>query len=117
MSAPLIWIVFPLLAATSLWFVNRKQGLVLWLGAATGLFLAVLAQFLPIGREIHIASFQLEISPFLIFFGRRFILDASRQPYLVLLYGFAAFWFMGGRLVSAHRYFVPLGLAIIALLV
>ncbi|MEN4042971.1 MAG: proton-conducting transporter membrane subunit [Anaerolineaceae bacterium] len=117
MSAPLIWIVFPLLAATILWFVNRQQQLVFWVGAAICLVLAVLAQHLPVGRETLLASMRLEISPFLFFFGRRFILDASRQPYLVLLYGFAAVWFMGGQLAGAHRYFVPIGLSIIALLV
>jgi len=117
MSAPLIWIVLPMLAAVSLWFLNRKQILVLWVGGGICLLLALLAQYLPVGREIQIGPIDIEISAVLTFFGRRFILNADRQPYLVLLYGFAAFWFLGGRLVSVHRYFVPLGLSIVTLLV
>jgi formate hydrogenlyase subunit 3/multisubunit Na+/H+ antiporter MnhD subunit len=116
-SAPLIWIAAPLLAAVVLWFLNRSQSLVLWLGAGLCLFLAALAHFIPVGQSIQFGFLEFEVSPVLAFFGRRFILDAGRQPYLVLLYSFATFWFLGGRLVKVHRYFVPLGLSMIALLV
>jgi NADH-quinone oxidoreductase subunit N len=117
MSAPLLWVVLPLAAAVVLWFLNRRQILVLWVGAALCLLLAVLAQLVAVGQSMQIGPLEVEIPAVLAFFGRRFNLDAGRQPYLVLLYGFAAFWFMGGRLAGVHRYFVPLGLSIIALLV
>jgi NADH-quinone oxidoreductase subunit N len=70
-----------------------------------------------VGQPVDIGLLEFEISAVFAFFGRRFLLDFGRQPYLVLLYGFGAFWFMGGSLVGVHRYFVPLGLSIIALLV
>jgi NADH-quinone oxidoreductase subunit N len=116
-SAPLIWIVLPLLAAVLLWVFNRMQTMVLWVGAGLCLLLALLAQFLSVGQPVDIGLLEFEISAVFAFFGRRFLLDFGRQPYLVLLYGFGAFWFMGGSLVGVHRYFVPLGLSIIALLV
>jgi NADH-quinone oxidoreductase subunit N len=117
LNAPLIWIVLPVLAALGLWFIKGKQALVLWLGAILCLLLAVLAHLVPVGESIRFGPLEFEISAVFAFFGRRFILDHGRQSYLVLLYGFAAFWFTGGILVGVHRYFVPIGLSIIALLV
>jgi NADH-quinone oxidoreductase subunit N len=116
-NAPLIWIVLPVLAGIVLWFLNRRQTLVLWLGGSLCLALALLAQFIPVGETIRFGPIDFEISATLAFFGRRFILDFGRQSYLVLLYGFAAFWFFGGILAGVHRYFVPIGLSIVALLV
>jgi NADH-quinone oxidoreductase subunit N len=117
MSAPLIWIVLPLLASVGLWFINRQQILVLWVAAIISLLLAFVAQFVQVGQAIQLGPMEFEISAALNFFGRRFILDAGRQPYLALLYGFAAIWFMGGIVVGVHRFLAPLGLSIVALLV
>jgi NADH:ubiquinone oxidoreductase subunit 2 (subunit N) len=45
------------------------------------------------------------------------VLDPGERPFLALMYGIGAFWFFGTRIAGAHRHFIPIGMAVIALMV
>lgn len=117
MSAPLIWIVAPLLAAVGLWFLRSHQRLLIGLGVGFCLLLVVLASELPVAETIRLGSWRLEISTTLSILGRRFVLDNDDRPFLLLLYAFAAFWFAASGIGKVRRSFIPAGLGMIALLV
>ncbi|MCC6146208.1 MAG: hypothetical protein IT308_01435 [Anaerolineaceae bacterium] len=116
MSAPQIWIGFPLLLSAIL-FVLRKQTGVVWIIAiASNILFALLAFFLPAGRPVDLGLFLLPIEDSLVVLGRRFILDGGDRQFLGLIFALGAFWFGGGRVVQANRNFVPLGMTVMALL-
>ena len=117
MTSPLIWIAFPLLIAVVLWFLQQKTSLAPGLATGLCIILALLAWLVPIGNAIKLGPWSLEIQPALVIFGRRFFLESSDRYFLVLVYGMGAFWFFGTNVAGTNRLFVPIGLAIIALLV
>lgn len=116
MNAPMIWIGIPLLAAVFLFIMRRRDTLVLALAVAITTLLALLAFFLPIGNPIDLGIFQFQINESFVLLGRRFILDSGDRFFLRLIYAFGAFWFAGGKTAGVHRYFAPLGVAILGLL-
>ncbi len=117
MSAPLIWIGLPMIMAVVLWFLHRRQPLVIVIAASFSLLLALLAWLLPIGGLIKVGPFSFEVSTTLAVLGRRFVLNDSDRVFLRLIYLLGAFWFFGASVTRAHRYFVPFALGIITLMV
>lgn len=115
MSAPLIWIFFPGVAAIGLWFLNQKRQLVTLIAVGICLLLVLFAAIFPVAGAVHLGPLTLEIQSTLIILGRRFVLDNNDTALLSFLFLFGAFWFLGGWVVGPHRYFIPLGLAMLAL--
>ena len=79
--------------------------------------LAFLAWVLPIDSQIGVGGLSLHINPELDLLGRYLILEDTSRPILIFLFGMAAFWFLGAYFTYNHRYFWPLGLMIVSLLV
>jgi NADH-quinone oxidoreductase subunit N len=117
MTAPAIWIIFPLLMASGLLLIRGRQLLKFYLGAFVSLFLAFLALVVPIGEVINVGNLTIQINPSLIVLGRQFILDQSDNTILVLTYGMGFFWFFGGLVSRPRPSFVSIGLAMLAILV
>jgi len=117
MSAPILWIVLPLALSFFLLFVPDERW-VGWLGGLTALTLAALALFFPTdSAQLVLDLFSVRIVSTLTLLGRQIQLTPADQLILVLAYGIGAFWFLGALTVGSARRVVPLGLAIVALLV
>jgi len=116
MTAPVVWIISPLVFAAFLLFLPRWRW-VTFLGTVFSILLAGLAFWLPPDTAQRLGPISLRIDSTLSLFGRQISLTSADQTVLILVYSVAAFWFFG-TLASgnAHR-IIPLGLAIIALLV
>lgn len=116
MSAPVIWIFFPVLLGGVLLFV-RNQKLITLLAAITCTLLTVFALLLPIDASLTIQGLFIKLSPSFDVLGRRLVLDNSDRAWLALLYGAAAFWFFASSSTHIAHRLVPIGLVITGLLV
>jgi NADH-quinone oxidoreductase subunit N len=120
MSAPLIWILLPGIAAVVFYLLRSLERLVQILTITLCLFLALLAWQLPIGSAISLGPWpalpKLVILESLPFLGRQFLINDVTRPALIVIYLGSALWFIGAATISSGRLFAPLGLAISALL-
>ena len=117
MSTPLIWIAFPGLLAVAGFFLRRWKRAVAGVLSATTLLLAMLAWFAPIGETFRLGPWAFTLSDRLVLAGRLFLLDVSDRPMLVTVYLTLAFFFIGSVTAGVSKLFVPLGLAMGAILV
>ena len=116
MSAPVLWILVPGGMAVVLYFLRRWQRLTVFLGVGLASILCGLAAWLNVGVVIRIGRWSFAFTDTLTIFGRRFVLDNTARPALLVIYLVTAFW-LGGVLASrVGRLAVPLGLGIITLL-
>lgn len=116
MSAPTIWIIFPIGVGFLLLFINNQRLLSI-LGGVTGILLAVLAHFVPIDVALNVGSTSLKIDPSLIVLGRTLLIQPTEGPLLGLIYGAVALWFFGAEASNSAKRLVPLGFMITALMV
>lgn len=116
MNAPFLWIIFPLTLAAVLLALMRWELGVNLAGTMAAAALAGLAWFLPLEDQIAFGPLGFEFADTWSILGRSFILGAAQRPALVVIYLAAAFWFAAGPIARTGRNFVPLGLAITALL-
>lgn len=116
MTAPLIWIAFPLGFAALLLVLPRER-LVAVLGTVASLSLAALAFWLTPDTAQRIGPISVRIDSTLNLFGRQISLTSANQTVLILIYGIGALWFFGTLAVGNARRIVPFGLVVIALLV
>ncbi|MCX6069019.1 MAG: hypothetical protein NT121_25275, partial [Chloroflexi bacterium] len=116
MSAPVIWIITPLVFSVILLVLPSKRWIT-YLGTLFALFLAGLAFWLPPESAQRLGPLSLRIDSTLAVFGRQISLTAADQVILVIVYGMAAFWFFGTLITDGSRRIVSLGLTVIALLV
>ncbi len=117
MNAPLIWIGVPLVMAVVLFLLRQRTDLVLALAVTTNLLLALIAFLLPAGKPLNLGGILIPVNDSLYILGRQFILVSGDLPFLGLVFAFSAFWFGGGKIARVNRYFAPLGMMIMALLV
>lgn len=116
MSAPVLWIIIPLFAAVVLFLFQQKTQRVTWIAAAICFFLGLVAYFQPIDSVLQIGPLSINITSSLTFLGRGFYLDNSDRFFLSLLYFTASFWFIGSISARVTGMFVPVGLAVCAVL-
>ena len=116
MSAPVIWIVLPFLAGTVILFIPNTRVASIVGGVVTAL-LALVALAIPIDTALLLGSVSFKISSTVQILGRSLLLSAADGPILAMIYGLAALWFFGTEASGSSGRFVPLGLAIISLLV
>lgn len=120
MNSLVIWSLIPGLAAVILYALRRYARGIYWAGIAISLVLAWLAWVLPIGELVILRLWTtlpgFRIGGSLAVLGGGFSLGETSRPALAMLYLSAAFWFGGAYLARTHRLFVPLGLAIAALM-
>jgi NADH-quinone oxidoreductase subunit N len=117
MSAPQIWILFPLVAAAILYVFRKWEKATAIAGTLVALALSFLAWRIPLETLFNIGPWYLRIDDTFFVLGRRFVIDVSDQPIIALLFLAVSFWFGGSFVAQAGRSFVPFGLAIVAVLV
>ena len=120
MNAPTIWIIFPGIAAGLLYLLRRWKRATHLTGVILALLLAWLAWKLPIGESLSLVPIgwlpSLNLTDTMTILGRRFILDSAAQPFLIFIYLGIALWFGGAYIARTGILFIPVGLAIAALL-
>ena len=116
MSAPFIWIIFPLVFGFLLLFITNQRVLSI-LGGLIGILLALTAQFIPIDTALNIASFSIKIQASATFFGRSLLIRPAEGPLLTIIYGAVALWFFGAEAADSAKRLVPIGFMITALMV
>jgi NADH-quinone oxidoreductase subunit N len=117
MNAPLIWIVFPLVAALLFLLIRNRRVLVIYLGSFLCLTLTFLALVIPIGEVMSFGNLTVQIQPSLTILGRQLVIEPADSTILVLAYGMACFWFFGALVSRPRSIFISVGLAMIAILV
>ena len=117
MSAPVIWIVTPVLIALGLWFLRHRTGWVTALGVTATLILGLLAQVVKIGDITQIGPWSVKIIETLPVLGRSLTITADNQPLLMMVFLIAGLWFLGSPVTQPNTFLVPLGLAAVSLLV
>ncbi len=117
MTSAYIWIIFPSLVVMLLWFIRNHRFTAVSIATSVCLFLALAALLLPIDEVVQIGSFNFEISSTFTILGRRIVLSAGDRPLLIMLYALGGFWFFGAGVVQTNRFFIPMGLLMIVLLV
>ena len=116
MSAPAIWIIFPLAVGFLLLFITNQRVLSI-LGGVIGVLLAATAQFIPIDIALSLGSFSLKIQSSITLFGRSLVIQSAEGPLLTVIYGAVALWFFGAEAADSAKRLVPIGFMITALMV
>lgn len=116
MSAPLVWIILPGVAAGGLYLLRRWPRLTALLGGSLAIGLALFAWRFPIGAAASLGPWDFKLEGALMLLGRRLELFDADRPLLTLVYLSAAFWFGGALAVRPGRLAAPLGLAALSLL-
>jgi NADH-quinone oxidoreductase subunit N len=123
MSAPILWIVIPGVMAGMLYLLRRWERAAQVGGTLATLLLAWIAWQLPLGETVSLGKLPglsrettIFVATTLTVLGRRFILTNAMRPILIMIYLGVAFWFGGALVARVSRLFIPLGLAIAALL-
>lgn len=116
MTAPLLWILVPLLIG-GLTLILPGERLKVAVGGLTAVALTAVALLIPIDSALLIGPISIKISSSTQILGRNFALGPPDGALLAIFYGVAALWFFGAEAVGVSNRLIPLGLAIIALLV
>jgi NADH-quinone oxidoreductase subunit N len=116
MSAPILWILLPLLLAGLLLLIGNQRVIFL-LACLFTLFLMLAALLLPINTALSIAGLTIKLIPSVEILGRNLTLTSANRSFLALIYGSAFFWFVPAASLQIARRMIPLGLAITSLLV
>lgn len=120
MNAPIIWIIFPAVAAVVMFFFRRHRKTINLLGFFVAIFLAFLAWLLHIGETYTIGIIPniptITIQDTLVILGRGFVIEESTRATLLLIFSSVAFWFGAATIARSVNTFVPVGLGMAALL-
>ena len=116
MNAPILWIFLPLALGGFLLLFRHERVLTI-LGGTSALILSLIAMFLPIDVALGSGVFSFKLAGSLNVLGRSFVLQTADGPLLAILYGLAAMWFFGAESLGLARRLIPMGMAILALLV
>lgn len=116
MSAPIVWILIPILLAGVLWFI-RDQRTVTLTAIGVLVLLTMTAWLLPIDVVLKIAGLSFKITPALEILGRRLVIENQTTPLLAIIYGSLAVWFGATLGLPPPRRLIQLGLILTSLLV
>jgi NADH-quinone oxidoreductase subunit N len=117
MSAPILWIVIPGLVALALIILRRYPRVVMIIAISSVLLLALLSWRLSIEEVITVGNWAFKIQEQLIVAGRRFVISNNDRPIITFFYISLAFWFIGAIVTPVPRFFMPLGLSLVAVLI
>ena len=117
MSAPIIWIVVPLIISLIIYFLRTNRLLSLIIGGGSSLFLALLAITFKIDRVFPIGPISVDLSSTLNILGRSFLITDKDRFMVTLLFSLGAFWIFGSRIAGTNSFFVSNILAIISLFI
>jgi NADH-quinone oxidoreductase subunit N len=115
-SAPIIWILLPILIGSFTLLFLRERTVTL-IGGVSSLLLAGIALVVPIDEALLIGPISLKISSSASIFGRSLILSSTDAPLLVIIFGMCALWFFGAEAAGVALRLIPFGMIITGLLV
>ncbi len=116
MSAPLLWIILPVLIGVfSVMLISERATSIT--GGAASLILAGLALILPIDEALRLGPISLKVASSVSFLGRSLVLPPADAPLLAIIFGVCALWFFGAEAAGAASRLIPFGLIITGLLV
>jgi NADH-quinone oxidoreductase subunit N len=116
MSAPLIWIVFPILMGSFLLLIQRWRVWTSIVGVLTTTLLVIVTRFLPIGETLFVGPYSLQIGEQFQIAGGQFIISAVDRPWLILLSLALFFIQCGSLLAQVQDRFIPLSLILLGFL-
>jgi NADH-quinone oxidoreductase subunit N len=116
MSAPVIWILLPILMG-GLTLLFSRERTIAGTGGVLSLILAAIALIIPIDEALRIGPISMKVASSALLFGRSFALPPADAPLLALVFGVCALWFFASEAVGMARRLVPAGLTITALMV
>ncbi len=116
MSAPVLWIIVPLIVGGLTFLILRARAVTI-VGGGISLLLAGIAFIVPIDEALRLGPVSLKIASSAFLLGRSLVLDSSEAPLLVIIYGMCALWFFGAEAAGVAHRLVPFGLIITGLLV
>jgi len=117
MSAPLVWVLFPVLVALLLFGLRKWRKISVIIGAGFCLFLAALALVTPINQVIKSGLIQFSLKGEFSVLGRVFTLTQQDMPIIAFLFTVGALWFFLSWENLRKSLYIPVGLSIIALLI
>ncbi len=119
MTAPFIWIIFPLVCAATIYLLHSWIKWIDIAGPVTAVLLALIAFHIPIGKAIPLrlwpGSPSLQLMDTFHLPGASLVVDDSLRPLLALIYILTAMWLAGRLLVDASPLMAPLGLVVVSL--
>lgn len=117
MSAPVIWIIFPLgLSVVMLFFIQYPR-LIKAIGILASLSLALVAIIQPIGNVLQVGSLVLDITPEFTIFGRSLQLDNADRFALSLVYSCLFLFLVAMDTNNTPAKFVPLSISVSSVLI
>jgi NADH-quinone oxidoreductase subunit N len=117
MSAPLIWIGIPLIAAGLLFLLRGLRLFVFIFGLLLSSWLWITAWLLPIGEVVTVGGRTIRIIESFSILGREFILLNTDRGLLVLVYFALMIWILGDWFARPGTAFIPFAISLTALLV
>ena len=116
LSAPLIWVVLPIIAAVICLIFNERRIFGLIFASLTSLGLALLAAFFPEDLTFKLGRFIFIFQESLTILGRQITLSYSILPFIAFVYAMTGLWALTSNLQGVSSLFRPASLIITALL-
>ncbi|MQC27165.1 MAG: hypothetical protein DWG76_06940 [Chloroflexi bacterium] len=117
MTAPLLWIILPILWGSAALFLRDLKERLFPASAVFSLLLAWIAWQFPIDSTLESGRFALRISSTLIILGRNFTLLNVDRPMIALMYLALSLWFLAGFFARPNLLFVGTAQIVVGLLI
>ena len=117
MSAPLLWVLLPLVVAAVLLLAGTTRRAGRW-GAGVALALALLAWKVPIDQPVRlIGDWGFRLAPTMRVLGRQLVLTDASRPMLAWLFAILALWLAVAATARMEPAYVGLAMAFVTTLV
>jgi formate hydrogenlyase subunit 3/multisubunit Na+/H+ antiporter MnhD subunit len=117
MNAPVMYIVLPAALGSILAIFNQNINRNRAISIVAAVLLALLGLTLPAGSAVELGPLSLKVSSSMAILGRQFTISNVDAPFIALLYGLVCVWFLGSIVTDVSRWFFPISLVFVALLV
>ncbi len=116
MSAPILWIGLPGLAALYLWFIRKDERKTLIIGLAASIFFFLTSSLMTVGKPIfRLGEFVIQISSSITLLGRSFTLGNGDLIYTSLIFIILFLFISMSLVIDVKVNFVPLGFLLTSL--
>lgn len=116
MNAPIIWIGLPGITAVFLWFFQKNERRILFIGIGASLFFILTASLLSIGKPlVRLGGMVLQISPSISLLGRSFTLGNGDLVYVSLIFIILFLFISMSFVIDIPVRFVPIGFMLTSL--